>query len=421
MNRPQRRAAGLMAALLLAAAAGYAQTPDLAPLVRRVAPSVAYLVAEDANGQPFESGTAFAAGPGALYLTALHVVQTAAQISVRTPDGQTLGADVVAVDIHHDTAVLNVPSMPRPGPAPLPLGEADAVQVGQSVIVVGYPLVSPSNPTLTVTHGIVSGLHADTGFVQIDAPMNPGVSGGPVLTFDGRVIGVADAALRGAQQMNFAVAISFSRPLVAKAEAGGGLPPVLTLPLTAPAAVPLAYTSGGVGPRSHRDGVGVACVTPPPDAAELDQVEVTLTSGPSLHVVTWLSWAEGAALNSDLSFARIDATSNHNVAGATGRLHLEPNRVCLNYSVSNTSVFPIGQTFHVTYTLVYRVFRAGLALTAPRLRGTRLRDAQPSPLWRGTRLRDAQPSPLWRGTRLRDAQPSPLWRGTRLRDAQPSP
>jgi S1-C subfamily serine protease len=365
MNRQRRWIIGSLAAAVLAAAPGYAQTQDVAPLVRQVTPSVAYVLAEDASGEPFASGSAFAAGPHGLFLTALHVVQDADQISIRSSAGEALGADVVAVDIRHDVAVLRVPSMPPPGPAPLPLGDSDAVQLGQSVIVIGYPLPSPKNPTLTVTHGIVSGLHADTGFVQIDAPMNPGASGGPVLTLDGRVIGIADATLRGAQKMNFAVAITFSRPLVAAAVSAGLLPAALSLPLTSTVEVPLAYTSGGVGPHSHRDGQGVVCVGPPPNAAELDRVQAALTSEPSLHVVAWLSWAGGAALNSDLSFARIDATSNHSIEGTIGHLQAEPGTVCLNYSVTNNSVIPIGQTFHVTYMLGYRVFRAGLAPAAP--------------------------------------------------------
>lgn len=352
-------------ALGLTTPPGYSQTPDLVPLVRKITPSVAYVLAKNSRGEPVESGTAFAVAPRGFFLTALHVVQDADEISVQPSDGAALGADVVAVDTHHDVAVLNVPSTTPPGPAPLPLADSDTVQLGQGVVVIGYPLVSPDHPTVTVTQGIVSGLPAGAGYVQIDAAMNPGVSGGPVFTLDGRVIGIADASLRGAQQMNFAIAINLARPAVATATSNGLLPAVLPLPLTSTAEVPLAYKSGGVGPHSHRDAQGVACVPPPPNAADLYQVRAALTSEPSLRVVTWLSWAKGAAQNSDLSFARIDATASHSAGGATGRLHFEPGTVCLNYSASNDSVFPIGQTFQVTYMLEYRVFRAGLALAVP--------------------------------------------------------
>jgi S1-C subfamily serine protease len=360
MVRARRHFIGLVGACLLglAAAPATAQTPDLVPLVRTVTPSVAYVLARDAAGKPFESGTAFAVGSRGVFLTALHVVQDADQITVQSPGAAPLGADVVAVDTHHDVAVLSVPSMPAPGPAPLVLGDSDEIKVGQGVVVVGYPLASPKHPAITVTHGIVSALRTADGYVQIDAAMNPGVSGGPVLTLDGRVIGIADAALQGAQQINFAVAINLARPpveAVPAAPLGRGAVP---LPLTVAAPVSLAYTSGGVGPHSRRDQQGVSCVKPPPNAAELDQVGAELTSEPSLHVVTWLSWAEGAALNSESSFATVDATASHAVGGATQRLHLTPGTVCLNYSVTNSSVIPIGQTFHVTYTLVYRVFRA---------------------------------------------------------------
>jgi len=336
----------------------YAQTPDLVPLVKAVRPAVAFVLAEDAAGAPFESGTAFAAGPPGIFLTALHVVQDADQISVQTPGGEPLGADVVAVDTHHDVAVLSVPSMPASAPAPLPLGDSASVKPGEGVVVIGYPLVSPKHPSVTVTHGIVSALRADEGYVQIDATLNPGVSGGPVLTLDGRVIGIADAALQGAQQINFAVAIDFARPLVQAVPSAPLSRAAMSLPLTSTVTVALAYTSGGVGPHSRRDAQGVSCVKAPPNAAELDQVGAELTSEPSLHVVTWLSWAEGAALNSEYSFAAVDATSSHKVGGAIGRLHLAPGTVCLNYSARNDSIIPAGQTFSVTYTLQYRVFHA---------------------------------------------------------------
>jgi V8-like Glu-specific endopeptidase len=365
MTRSPRCIAGMLAALAVALVGlpGYPDTPDLVPLIGKAAPSVVYVLASDSTGQPIESGTGFAVGAHGLVLTALHVVQDADRVLVVVPGQEPLGADVVTADTRHDVAVLDVPSMPVPGPPPLALGDSSAVRLGQEVVVLGYPLAPPQHPTLAVTHGIVSAVrkdigipHTDVGYVQVDAAMNPGVSGGPVLTLDGNVIGIADASVRGAQNVNFAVPIDVARPLVQRAASAGPLPTPLPLPLTSPAQVALTYSSKGIGPRSRQDRQGASCVAPPPAAAEIDQVQVALTSGSSLKVVTWLSWDEGAPVNSPASFARLDATSSHSLHGVLPNLHLQPGTVCLNYSASNDSVFPIGETFHVEYMLGYRVF-----------------------------------------------------------------
>jgi alkylation response protein AidB-like acyl-CoA dehydrogenase len=79
--------------------------------------------------------------------------------------------------------------------------------------------------------------------VQIDAAINPGASGGPVLTSDGRVIGIVDASLRGAQSFNFAVPIDLAKPLVQRAATLGPLPLPLTSSkeLTAPKLAELGF------------------------------------------------------------------------------------------------------------------------------------------------------------------------------------
>ncbi|HYM70440.1 MAG TPA: S1C family serine protease [bacterium] len=349
-------AAATLGWLLVAAAAGSSQSSDLVPLVSSVTPSVALGTAQDDDGQPAESGAAFIVGDDGLLLTALHVVDTARQITVTFPGHPPLGADVVAIDPDHDAALLRVPSLPRPAARPLTLADPGAVQVGAGVVVVGYPLPSPQAPTVTVNQGIVSALRAQEGYIQIDAAVNPGDSGGPVLTLDGKVIGIVDASVAGAQNFNLAVPVDFERALVQRATSPGASHAPLSLPLTSPQPVALVFASGGIGPRARQERVGVGCVAPPPRAALLDKVGVSLHVDGALHVVTWLSWGTGAPAQSPEAFGRVDGTAVRQFAGALPRLHLRPETVCFNYSAWNDTVFPVGLSFHVTYTLGYRVF-----------------------------------------------------------------
>jgi S1-C subfamily serine protease len=355
-----------LAAAALLAAPAYPDAPNLVPLVNRAEPSVAFVLSKDEKDQPVVSGTAFVVSPNGLLLTALHVVDEASSVSVLLPNHRPLGADVVAVDTEHDVALLNVPSLPRPGPPALALGDSNKLEAGESVVALGYPLpTSPQSPIFVVNKGIISAVRTPAGYVQIDAPINPGDSGGPVLTTDGKVIGVIDASVRGAQNINFAVPIGFAAALVDHATAAGPATNPMPLPLTKEMGVPLAYSSHGIGPHGKDEHVGVACVQPPHQAAVLDDVQVQLQVEGTLHVVTWLSWEKGAQLDSQDSFGRLDATTVRNFAGTIGRLHLQPDTICLNYTAWNDSGVPIGYTFTVTYTLGFRIFPGAAAPPKP--------------------------------------------------------
>jgi hypothetical protein len=349
-------AAAVLGWLLVAVVAGSSQSSNLVPLVSAVTPSVALVTAQDEDGQPAESGTAFIVGEDGLFLTALHVVDTARQITVTLPGHPPLGADVVAIDPDHDAALLRVPSLPRPAAPPLTLADSGAVQVGAGVVVVGYPLPSPQAATVTVNQGIVSALRTQEGYIQIDAAVNPGDSGGPVLTLDGKVIGIVDASVAGAENFNLAVPADFERALVQRATSPGASNAPLPLPLTSPQPVALVFASGGIGPRARQERVGAACVEPPARAALLDEVGVSLHIAGALRVVTWLSRGTGAPAESPEAFGRVDGTTVRQFTGALSRLHLRPGPVCFNYSAWNDTVLPVGLSFNVTYTLGYRVF-----------------------------------------------------------------
>jgi len=328
----------------------WSSAQPLVNLVGRVTPSVAFVLAKDTDGKPMSGGSAFVVGPGTL-LTALHVVQQANTVSVELPGGEAVAADVVGIDIDHDVALLRAPGLAGPNVASLALGDSNIVQLGQTIAVFGYPLSSPEHPTVTVTQGIVSALRSQEGMMQIDAAVNPGNSGGPVLTADGRVIGIVDASLRGAQAFNFAVPIDLARPLVERATVLTPLP----LPLTSAREVPLGHSGSGISPGTHEEREGSTCAPPPPNAAVLVEIRVKLDVQKPLHMLAWLSWDQGLPPEDPRKFGLIDDTVPPQLIRPL-TVEAQPGVVCLNYLVYNNDGGGANRTFDVTYTLVYRVF-----------------------------------------------------------------
>jgi hypothetical protein len=137
-------------------------------------------------------------------LTALHVVDDASEIVVRTASGARYRAEVVTFSEEHDLALLELP----PAAEPLrPLEAKRAASVGEPVAVIGHPLANLARvePRLrgllewSLSEGVVGAVSGS--WLQTDAALNPGISGGPVLSEDGRVIGVVSARLNDAQNI----------------------------------------------------------------------------------------------------------------------------------------------------------------------------------------------------------------------------
>lgn len=189
--------------LMLLAAHGHAtgQALDVATLYRRAAPSVAVIIATDANMQPLAYGTGFFVDATGSLVTNYHVIQGAQTVAVRLRGSEdlVLVESVLALDTVRDLAVLKVPTARS---VPLPLTVTRPV-VGERIAAIGNPMGLES----TVSEGIVSGIRQmdDYELYQITAPISPGSSGGPVLTARGEALGVATASLREGQNLNFAV------------------------------------------------------------------------------------------------------------------------------------------------------------------------------------------------------------------------
>jgi serine protease Do len=203
---------------------------DFAELARKVAPAVVNVsvrAAPTAGPAPASSpsvGTGFVIRADGLALTGWHVLEGGGAIRVKTADGQELDATVVGADDRTDLALIRIRA-PRPL-AVLPLGDSDDLRIGEWVMAIGNPLGLEH----TVTVGIVSAkgrrelpvdrtLYQD--FIQTDASINPGSSGGPLVNARGEAVAVAAAVNREAQGIAFATPINMAKSLLPQLYASG--------------------------------------------------------------------------------------------------------------------------------------------------------------------------------------------------------
>jgi Do/DeqQ family serine protease len=260
-------AASAMAALLLTphiaypgipipAASENGSVPTLAPVVKRIAPSVVSITIRAPVSSASRSGMpdpmddpllrsllgapvvppqkqTFTAGSGViidavkgLIVTNYHVIEDADQITVTLLDGRSLNGNLAGVDPDTDVALIKV------NPANLtsiPLGDSDRLQVGDFVLAIGNPFGIGQ----TVTSGIVSGLKRNhmglegyEDFIQTDASINPGNSGGALVNLRGELVGINAAIVDvkgGNAGIGFAIPINMVRAIAGQLEKYGAV------------------------------------------------------------------------------------------------------------------------------------------------------------------------------------------------------
>lgn len=178
-------------------------------LANRATQAVVLIETDTSSGST--QGSGFVVDSSGRILTNHHVVRDARRVQVKTAAGDVYEhVSILAVDERRDIAILEIPGFDLPT---LPLGNSDSVQVGSEVLAIGSPLGLEN----TVSTGIVSGRRQEPeGYqvLQISAPASQGSSGGPVLSREGRVIGIAVSQMRNGQNLNFAVPINYARGLL---------------------------------------------------------------------------------------------------------------------------------------------------------------------------------------------------------------
>ncbi|MBI3623041.1 trypsin-like peptidase domain-containing protein [Candidatus Pacearchaeota archaeon] len=169
---------------------------DFSGIIEQAVPAVVTIRTDVAQG------TGFLITNDGYIVTNAHVLSGARRVSAITSNQESINAEFIGYDSDLDIALLKIPGNYEK----LKLDNSDNVQVGEKVIAIGNPL----GLQFSVSQGIVSGIHRQGSnglnlYIQTDAALNPGNSGGPLINKAGKVIGINNFKIGGGENLGFAL------------------------------------------------------------------------------------------------------------------------------------------------------------------------------------------------------------------------
>ena len=214
------------------------------------------------------SGSGFLVDSTGYILTNAHVVEGTTDLTVVLDGGVRTSGNVVKRDTKRDIALVKVDR----GHQPI-LRFATSVRIGEEVVALGYPFGTDGLENMTISTGVVSAFQLLNGinYVQTDAAVNPGNSGGPLLDMNGRVVGMNTSGMRKdiSEGLNFAIHYSILSERLKVMIAEANAPPTPT-PTRTPTPTPRPTPVGGLGPV---DG----SIEHDPDDGKIDTYEANVT------------------------------------------------------------------------------------------------------------------------------------------------
>lgn len=198
-----------------------AYSEAVSSVAEAVGPAVVRVDTRTRAGKPGQGGvgSGVVISPDGLVLTNSHVVDGAREVRLSDTEGRTTEARLLGIDPDTDLALLRADA-PR-NLAFAPLGDSKQLRRGQIAIAIGNPLGFESTVTAGVISALGRSLRSVSGrmiedVIQTDAALNPGNSGGALLSSRGEVIGINTAVIRGAQGICFAVASNTAKHVLSE-------------------------------------------------------------------------------------------------------------------------------------------------------------------------------------------------------------
>ncbi|KAK3743700.1 hypothetical protein QZH41_002843 [Actinostola sp. cb2023] len=204
----------------------------IADAVETVQAAVVYIEVTDGrvagmfgyHAGPTSSGSGFFVTEEGMVLTNAHVVANAIDVSVKLRDGRQFKGVVVDIDPVKDLAAIKLNASQGTKFSTIKLGSSSSLRPGEWVIAMGSPLTLSN----TITAGIVSTVHrggkelglpnSDMEYIQTDAAINVGNSGGPLVNLDGEVIGISAITVKFAAGISFAIPIDAAKEFLKGAQ-----------------------------------------------------------------------------------------------------------------------------------------------------------------------------------------------------------